>query len=412
MPDDRTSPLELWEVLERSKDYRAMEKLTRKILQEQWNDALYSGVVNTLFGQYKNYFVNRRGKKITIRKADEDEEIRSIQDLRDQERETQQQDRFIVDTDVLNMKALMAFMAIQIAKSMKNFSSYYSIKRELRKYLRSIMNSGGQDIIDDFVGENVIKFRLSNSFYIKRITERVNNLVKGLDETTKKRFLRELVKGIKLGETKSQLMKRMTKIGKDISRSRAKMIIKTETQAALEFMRYETARVNGVKIKKWRTARDERVCPVCRPLDGKIIGIDTKYSSFPRGEDKFGFEGEHPPAHPNCNCSIEYALEENLCINLVNKTATLEGKIAFLKKAIYSSNKDILTQSCVNPNALWAGGNSLVGKDKQIGNYYQELKTVTGAPRKERLSELQNSLTQEGYIQLRLKLGLSISNIN
>ena len=37
----------------------------------------------------------------------------------------------------------------------------------------------------------------------------------------------------------------------------------------------------------WRTTGDERVCPVCGPLDGQEGPADA---------------GPQPPAHPNCRC--------------------------------------------------------------------------------------------------------------
>ena len=49
----------------------------------------------------------------------------------------------------------------------------------------------------------------------------------------------------------------------------------------------ETGFVNMVK---WNTAEDELVCPVCRPLDGTMIGI--------------GDIDAMPPAHVNCRCYI------------------------------------------------------------------------------------------------------------
>lgn len=49
----------------------------------------------------------------------------------------------------------------------------------------------------------------------------------------------------------------------------------------------------GVQVDvKWVTERDGKVCPICRPLDGKpsIEWVDR----FPVG----------PPAHPNCRCDL------------------------------------------------------------------------------------------------------------
>lgn len=48
----------------------------------------------------------------------------------------------------------------------------------------------------------------------------------------------------------------------------------------------------------WITERDDRVCPICRPLHRRPArDWDTL---FPQG----------PPAHPNCRCSLEYVPAE------------------------------------------------------------------------------------------------------
>jgi hypothetical protein len=44
----------------------------------------------------------------------------------------------------------------------------------------------------------------------------------------------------------------------------------------------------GVRKLEWMTMEDERVCPVCGPLDGRVF--DTNH--FPQ-----------QPAHPNCRCT-------------------------------------------------------------------------------------------------------------
>lgn len=52
--------------------------------------------------------------------------------------------------------------------------------------------------------------------------------------------------------------------------------------------------VNGGAIAVWQTAEDEKVCPVCGPLNGKPQSVFA--SQFPTG----------PPAHPNCRCWLRY----------------------------------------------------------------------------------------------------------
>lgn len=50
--------------------------------------------------------------------------------------------------------------------------------------------------------------------------------------------------------------------------------------------------------KVWRTAEDEKVCPVCAPLDGKTLPITGQFSTD---------SGEFfvPPLHINCRCDVE-----------------------------------------------------------------------------------------------------------
>ena len=50
--------------------------------------------------------------------------------------------------------------------------------------------------------------------------------------------------------------------------------------------------------RMWRTAKDERVCPVCAPLNEEIVGLYEKF-------DVNGEEHWNPVLHPNCRCWVE-----------------------------------------------------------------------------------------------------------
>jgi len=83
-------------------------------------------------------------------------------------------------------------------------------------------------------------------------------------------------------------------------RYRAHMIARTETiRAAVKGQQllWEQAVASGkldpAKVqRRWVTAGDERVCPICAPLDGEKAGL---YEDFPEGD---------PPAHPMCRCGL------------------------------------------------------------------------------------------------------------
>ena len=50
----------------------------------------------------------------------------------------------------------------------------------------------------------------------------------------------------------------------------------------------------GVSKVKWLTAQDERTCPECAPLDGRVFKID---------------EAPGPPKHPACRCTVVSVLD-------------------------------------------------------------------------------------------------------
>ena len=69
---------------------------------------------------------------------------------------------------------------------------------------------------------------------------------------------------------------------------RATLIARTETLRAHNDGRKVFYRQVGVTRVRWLTAHDERTCPICRPLDGKVFGIE---------------EVQSPPSHASCRCT-------------------------------------------------------------------------------------------------------------
>ena len=57
--------------------------------------------------------------------------------------------------------------------------------------------------------------------------------------------------------------------------------------------------------KRWVTSNDELVCPICRPLDGVVVGLSDQFDT---GQGKVWA----PDAHVNCRCDIELDIPEEI----------------------------------------------------------------------------------------------------
>lgn len=62
----------------------------------------------------------------------------------------------------------------------------------------------------------------------------------------------------------------------------------------------QTARTNLV----WTTRGDRNVCPVCRSLNGTVVGASELFDDGPTQWEWFT---GRPPAHPNCRCRLRPA---------------------------------------------------------------------------------------------------------
>lgn len=76
---------------------------------------------------------------------------------------------------------------------------------------------------------------------------------------------------------------------------RAVLIATNESNESINYAEYKTFQKAGVEEIRWVTSFDERVCPICRPLDGKTAVL---------GKD-FELGIKRPPVHIRCRCFTE-----------------------------------------------------------------------------------------------------------
>jgi SPP1 gp7 family putative phage head morphogenesis protein len=110
-----------------------------------------------------------------------------------------------------------------------------------------------------------------------------------------------VTQGVLTGKSIPEVARDIGRIVKDPDafRRAGKTVFKTAQRRATLIARTETLRAHNegrkvfyrqVRITKvrWVIADDERTCPICRPLDGKVFGVD---------------EVDGPPKHPGCRCT-------------------------------------------------------------------------------------------------------------
>lgn len=143
------------------------------------------------------------------------------------------------------------------------------------------------------------------------INDRISRMADSMNETTQDKIKRTISQGVAEGESVEKLRKRIQDVYGDATKTRSKLIARTETIAASNEASNEAYRQSPlVNYKEWHTEPD--ACEYCRALNGKIIGLDQSFA--PLGTEVNGTEGSkysisyeaimHPPLHPNCRCAI------------------------------------------------------------------------------------------------------------
>ena len=134
------------------------------------------------------------------------------------------------------------------------------------------------------------------------------NLSEDITKTTSD-DLANILKGARAtGMSITEITERMSDYFDSSEKYRAERIARSETIRTSNNALQEAWIQSGVVEKKeWYTAMDERTCPYCKQMDGKII--DLKDSFFKKGDTfidlKLDYrEIKEPPLHANCRCVL------------------------------------------------------------------------------------------------------------
>lgn len=117
--------------------------------------------------------------------------------------------------------------------------------------------------------------------------------LKGITDVMDQRISRTLAEGMAEGLGPYEIAREIAQEIDGISRTRAKLLARTEIIAAhaeASLNSYAEAGVEGVEADvEFSTAKDDRVCPDCEELEGEVMEIDEARGII--------------PVHPNCRCA-------------------------------------------------------------------------------------------------------------
>jgi SPP1 gp7 family putative phage head morphogenesis protein len=190
---------------------------------------------------------------------------------------------------------------------------------ETERMIIMLFIRGAVDAADDLKGTGVadlFNWDVINLDAVRYLQTVHKDIVHQINETTQEVVNPLISDWLKSGEPLPKLIKSIEEAG--FPKYRANMIGVTEVTRAVSAGKLDAWGSTGyITTKRWTTARDERVCPICGALHGKIVSIDANFSLTAadakseedlllRYLERAGGELTYmmPPAHPNCRCDI------------------------------------------------------------------------------------------------------------
>jgi len=137
------------------------------------------------------------------------------------------------------------------------------------------------------------------------------DLVRGITDNTRQRLQQQVDGWIAAGNAFPDLVERIKPLIPDLEAIaatalqpdyRARLIAMTESTRAYADGNTRVWAAAGVWGREWRTAVDERVCPVCGGLHQQRAKTGAAFEVEVKGKRVVV---QNPPAHPGCRCSVK-----------------------------------------------------------------------------------------------------------
>jgi hypothetical protein len=131
------------------------------------------------------------------------------------------------------------------------------------------------------------------------------NLLSNVPDEIHADIMRSIEEGLNAGETRKELMSRISTAFDEIKKSRAETIANTETAAAFNYARDKAMREAGVTHKRWLHSQSPLIKeprPTHVAADGQIVPIDEPFDIGGVPMMRPGDESAGPDEIINCHC--------------------------------------------------------------------------------------------------------------
>jgi SPP1 gp7 family putative phage head morphogenesis protein len=161
-----------------------------------------------------------------------------------------------------------------------------------RQQIDEVLGTATKTTDDGSAAISLVDWDLVNTDAADWARAHAGDLVGQLNETTATALRAALGEYITNGLTFRDLLGELEPL---FGADRARRIAVTETTRAYAQGNIAAWKRSGViTMMEWHTANDERVCPVCAPLEGQQFPVDG---------------GQAPPAHVSCRCWLVPVLQ-------------------------------------------------------------------------------------------------------
>jgi len=167
------------------------------------------------------------------------------------------------------------------------------VLKEVYGIIEQTFNRGARRVFTR-TGQKIQVGEVKNKAPLEALMRQQINYLKDMEEDIRERVKDILVVDLKEGKSLTKIKKDITETTQKITRHRAETIARSEIIKASTEGTKQSMKEAGIEKYLWLTARDNRVCDICREKErGSPYKFDSPDAPMPVKD-----------SHPNCRCTI------------------------------------------------------------------------------------------------------------